>query len=329
MKQSNSEASTNDLLRFIYKNRKILFITGFIAGVVSIVISFLLPVLYESSAIVYPTATSTVSFNSDRNAKSGSMDFGDEEKAEHLIQILKSSPMRNRIIQKFNLAEVYDLDPKSDKFHYKLKQEYDSHINFNRTRYGSVNISVLDKDPELAAEIANKIVVLIDTVKSKLIQERTVPAFKINIRKLRQLNEEQENINDELDSLSRLGVVTDESRTELYKAYVNAKNPSDKEYFKNQIDVNLKYGSRYDALTYLRKQKIEKITDQESSYEQSESDATQVLPQKFVVEVASASDKKAKPKRVIIVIVFTFSAILLMLIILLIRDKIRAIKLTE
>ncbi len=329
MKRSTSEESTNDLLRFIYKNRKVLIITGFIAGVVSIVISLLLPVLYESNAIVYPTETSTVSFNSDRNAKSGSMDFGDEEKAEHLIQILKSSPMRNKIINKFKLAEVYDIDPEGEKFHYKLKQAYDSHINFNRTRYGSVNISVLDKDPELAAKIANKIVVLIDTLKSKLIQDRTVPAFKINIRKLNQLYDEQEKINNELDSLSKLGVVTDESRTELYKAYVNAKKPSDKKYFKNQIEVNLKYGSRYDALSYLRKQKIDKIADQESSYEQAESDATQVLPQKFVVESASASDKKAKPKRAIIVIVFTFSALLLMFIILLIRDKIRAIKLTE
>lgn len=329
MEQNNSEESTNDLLRFTYKNRKALILTGVFAGVISIVISLFLPVLYESSALVYPTETSTVSFNSDRNAKAGTMDFGDEEKAEHLIQILQSSRLRSKIIKQFDLAEVYDIDPNHSKFHYKLKQEYDSHIHFERTRYGSVKISVLDKTPQLAADIANRIVGLIDTVKGTLIQERTVPAFKINVRKLKQLQDEMEGINNEMDSLSHMGVINSESRTELYKAYSNAKNQKEKDYFKRQIDANLKYGSRYDALFYLRKQKTDKIADQKTAYEQAESNASQIFPQKFVIEAASASDKKAKPKRAIVVIVFTIAAILLMFIILLIRDKVRAIKFAD
>lgn len=329
MKKSKSEKSSNDLLKFIYKNRRLLLLTGAIAGVISIVVSLFLPVLYESSAVVYPTATSTVSFNSDRNSRSGSMDFGDEEKAEHLIQILLSSPMKNRIIKQFDLAKVYDLDPEGPKFHYKLKKEYNSHINFNRTRYGSVSISVLDKDPQLAADIANKIVELIDTVTNNLIRERTVPAFKINIRKLKQLYKEQEKINSEMDSLSKLGVVTSKYRAELYSAYADAKKESDRTYFKKQIAVNLENGARYDALSYLRKQKIEKVSDQEESYEQAESNASQDFTQKFVVEFASPSDKKSKPKRAIIVLVSTFSVILLMFMILLIRDKMRDIKLTD
>jgi hypothetical protein len=35
---------------------------------------------------------------------------------------------------------------------------------------------VLDSDKELAAEIANKIVDLIDTVKNDMVKERTIPA---------------------------------------------------------------------------------------------------------------------------------------------------------
>ena len=82
MERNKFENNANELLVFIYKNRKTFFITGFIAGIVSIVISLFLPVLYESSAIVFPTATSTVSFNAQSNAKASSMDFGEEENAE-------------------------------------------------------------------------------------------------------------------------------------------------------------------------------------------------------------------------------------------------------
>lgn len=326
MEKKKSDQNTNELLVFTYKNRKTLFFTGLIAGVASIIISLLLPVLYESNAIVFPTATSTVSFNAQSNAKASSMDFGEEENAEQLIQILQSSPLRNRIIEKFDLAKVYDIDPKADGYYHKLGKAYEGHIHFERTRFGSINISVLDESPQLAADIANKIVQLIDTVKNDLIKERTIPAFEINRRKLEQLKSSQESLNREMDSLSQLGVINALSRSSLFAALNESKTAADKEFFKNQIEVNLKYGARYDALSDLREFRIEKMTDQEVSYEQAESDAIENFNHKFVVESAVASDKKAKPKRAIIVLVFTFASLILMFIALLIRDRVRQVK---
>lgn len=326
MEKKKSEHNTNELLVFTYKNRRILMFTGLIAGIISVVVSLLMPVLYQSDAIVFPAATSTVSFNALSNAKASSMDFGAEENAEQLIQILESSPLRNRIIKEFDLAKVYDIDADDKSYHYKLGQEYKSHIHFERTRFGSISISVLDQSPQLAADIANKIVQLIDTVKNDLIKERTVPALEINRRKLNQLQEAQERLNTEMDSLSQLGVVDAKSRSSLFAALNESKTSEDKAFFKNQIDVNLKYGSRYDALSDLREYRIEKLTDQEVSYEQAESDAVENFNHKFVVESAVASDKKAKPKRLIIVLVYTFAAVILMFIALLIRDRVRTMK---
>ncbi|HZH87362.1 MAG TPA: Wzz/FepE/Etk N-terminal domain-containing protein [Brumimicrobium sp.] len=326
MENKKSEHNTNELLVFTYKNRKILLLTGLIAGVISVVISLLLPVLYESNAIVFPTATSTVSFNPLSNAKASSMDFGEEENAEQLIQILQSSPLRNKVIKEFDLAKVYDIKPDDKSYYYKLGKAYNSHIRFERTRFGSINISVLDESPQLAADIANKIVQLIDTVKNELIKERTIPAFEINKRKLEQLKMAQESLNSEMDSLSQLGVIDAKSRSSLFAALNESKTSEDKAFFKNQIDVNLKYGARYDALSDLREFRIEKMTDQEVSYEQAESDALENFNHKFVVESAVASDKKAKPKRLIIVLIFTFAALILMFIALLIRDRVRTIK---
>src|SRR5690554_7556242 len=100
-----------------------------------------------------------------------------------------------------------------------------------------------------------------------------------------------------MDSLSQLGVVDAQSRSSLFAALNEAKTAEDKAFFKNQIEVNLKYGARYDALSDLREFRIEKLTDQEVSYEQAESDAVENFNHKFVVEYAVASDKKAKPKR--------------------------------
>ncbi len=326
MEEKKSNKVSNELMVFLWKKRKVLFLTGLIAGIASIVISFMLPVLYESNAIVFPAATSTVSFSEQRNAKASSMDFGEEEHAEQLIQILKSSRIRNRVIEQFDLPKVYEIERDDENFHHKLGKAYENHINFERTRYGSIEISVLDKSPQLAAEIANKIVNLIDTVKNELIKERTIPAYEVNKRKLEQLNTEQERLVTEMDSLSAMGVVNAEGRANLFSALNESKTKEDKEFFKDKIDVNLKYGARYDALADLREFRIEKLTEQEVAYEQAESDARENFNHKFVVEWAVASDKKAKPKRSIIVILITFSAVFFAVIILLIKQRLNEIK---
>lgn len=330
MKKPNADHNTNELLVFIYKNRKTLLLTGVIAGITSIVISFLLPVLYESSAIVFPTATRTVSFNPQSNARAGSMDFGEEEHAEQLIQVLESSPMRNRIIELFDLGTNYDLKPTDNNYHYKLKKKYEKHINFSRTRYGSISISVLDKDPELAANITNKIVELIDTLMNDLVKERTIPAFEINQRKLDKLKAEMAELNNELDSLSSLGVVRSTSRSVLIEVLNNHETPASmKDEIRKQIEINQKYGNRYDALIELREFRSKTLTEQEIAYEQALADATELLNHKFVVEYAYPSDKKAKPKKAIIVLISTISAVLLVFSALLIRSRIREIKLVE
>ncbi|TSJ39954.1 hypothetical protein FO442_16740 [Fluviicola chungangensis] len=310
----------------LWAKRKILIIVTSAGLVVSTVIAFLMTPLYRSTAIVFPAATSTVSFSEQRNAKASSMDFGEEEQAEQLIQILQSSKVRDKVVQQFDLMKHYEIEADDANKHYKLVKEYNSHILFVRTRYGSIQIDVLDRDPQLAADMANKIVDLIDTVKNEMVMERTVPAFEINKRKKEQLERDKEAVLNQLDSLAALGVVPLEGRANLFQAYVEAKNPEDKADFKRRIDINLEFGAVFDGLEYVRNEKIMKLADFALSYEQAESDANTQFNHKFIVERAVMADKKDKPKRLIIMILATFGTFVFMVFALLIQDKIREIR---
>lgn len=315
-----------NLLVTIWKKRKpLMIITG--AGlIVSTVIAFTMTPLFRSTAIVFPAATSTVSFSEQRNAKASSMDFGEEEQAEQLIQILQSSKVRDKVVERFDLMKHYEIEPSDPNKYYKLVNEYTSHILFVRTRFGSIQIDVLDRDPKLAADIANKIVELIDTVKNEMVMERTVPAYEINKRKKEQLEREKEAVLDQLDSLAALGVVPLEGRANLFAAYVDAKNPADKEDFKRRIDINLQYGAVFDGLEYVRNEKIMKLSDFALSYEQAESDANTQFNHKFVVEKAVVADKKDKPKRLFIMMMATFGTFVFALFALLLQDKLKELR---
>ena len=321
-----NEQKDVNLILFIWTKRKVLAIVTLSVAVISLIVSFTLTPLFLSTAIVFPTATSTVSFSEQSNAKASSMDFGVEEQAEQMIQILQSSRIRDIIVARYDLFKHYDIDMTDPNKYYKLGKEYGGHITFTRTRYGSIQIDVLDKDKELAAEIANKIVQLIDTVKNDMIKERTIPAFEINKRKKIMIEESVKAISNELDSLSALGVVTSEGRANLFAAFNQSNSAEDKAFFKNKIDVNLKYGAEYDGLTMLRDEKTVKLSDFEVSYEQAESDAYSDFNHKIIVENAVVADKKAKPKKAIVVIVATLSAFIFMIFFLLLQAKIRELK---
>lgn len=316
----------DNLLLFLWKNRKIIFIITGIAFVVAIVASLLMTPIYRSTAIVFPSATSTVSFSEARNAKAAAMDFGEEEQAEQLVQILSSSKIRDKIVQQFNLYKHYEIGENDANKHHKLVQAYNNNFFFVRTRYGSISIDVLDKDPKLAADMANKIVDLIDTVKNEMVRERTLPAFEINKRKKEMMEAERQNILAKLDSLAALGVVPLEGRANLFQAYIDAKSPQDKAEYKQAIDINMKFGSTFDGLEMLRNEKIMKLEDFMISYEQAESDANTAFNHKFVVEKAVVADKKDKPKRLIIVLLATMGAFVFSAFSLLVRDRIKDLR---
>ena len=320
------EKERQNLLLFIWRKRKILILITGIAGVVSTVVSLMMTPLYLSTAIVFPAATSTVSFSEQRNAKAAAMDFGEEEQAEQLVQILQSSRIRNKIVDQFDLMKHYDIDTNDANKHYLLMKEYEGHFAFIRTRYGSIQIDVLDPNPQLAADMANKIVDLIDTVKNNMVAERTWPAFEINTRKKNLLDQDLKLVLVKMDSLADLGVVSIEGRTNLFQAFVDAKNQEDRTFLRKQIDVNLKYGAKFDALEQIRDEKIVKLEKFLDSYEQAESDANSVFNHKFVVEQAVVADKKDQPKRLIIVLLSMIGTFVFMVFALLIADRIKELK---
>lgn len=325
-RNDNFESGKNDLFLFIWKKRKFIALVTFAVAVITTVLTFLMTPLFLSTAIVFPTATSTVSFSEQRNAKASSMDFGEEEQAEQMVQILSSSRIRDILVSRYDLMKHYGISPTDANKNYKLGLAYGEHITFTRTKYGSIQIDVLDKDRELAAEIANKIVDLIDTVKNQMVKDRTIPAFEINKRKKEIIETSLKVVNDKLDTLSEIGVVTSEARANLFQAFNDSKNPTDKAFFKNQLDVNIKHGAEFDGLVMLRDEKTTKLAEFEDSYEQAESDAYTDFNHKFVVERAVVADKKEKPKKAIIILVTTFMTFILIIFALLLQDRIKALR---
>ena len=325
-KMDSSQNQSYDLISFLWKNKMPLIIVGLISLLSSSVISFMIEEKFESTAALYPTKTSSVSISRNISEDQSISKFGEDEEAEQMLQILESSSVRIKVTEKFNLLEHYDIDLNSKFKNTKLKEEYLENINFKRNNNGAVLITVLDKNPDTAALIANEITSLFDNIKNDMIHERAREDFIIKKNKLKKITSQIQDLKDTLSKLSLLGVVSNDSYRALTEGFVNAKDLKIKKSFKEKMDMTEKYGSVLMSLQIKFQLFSERHHTLEISYEQALTNINSNISHKFIVEKAYPSEKKAYPIRWLIVIMSTFSSILFAIAVILTNNKIALLK---
>lgn len=331
--KENYNFQSIDLLAYMLKNRKILIIITAIAAVASAIVSLIITPKFESTLIFFPTQTTSVSkalISNNVFLNKDVLMFGDEEDAENMIQILYSDEIKNRLIAKYNLMDHYKINPNSKIKWTILDRKMKENINFTKTKYMSIEISVMDEDPVVAKNITEDIGNFIDSTMNKMKKEMAVEAFKIVEKEYFNLISDISLIEDSLKYISNLGIYDFASQSSsLNEAYIKAVTENKEELakkIKKQLQVLSDYGPKYLSLTKLLEQENERLSLLKAKYLEAKVDAENVLPHKFIVTNAYVPEVKAYPHRSIIVIVSTLSAFLMGLMVLLLIDYIKKLK---
>ncbi|MEQ9261673.1 MAG: Wzz/FepE/Etk N-terminal domain-containing protein [Owenweeksia sp.] len=326
---------SRNLIVYLYKWRIPLLGISILAAILAAIFSgsaFVDP-KYKSSVTVFPTTTNSLSkaLLPQQFASRGQdiLEFGAEEEAEQLLQILNSDEIRDRVIEKYNLAQHYGIDSSSKFLRTELYDTFDDNISFERTEFMSVEINVLDTDPDTAALIANDIVLLLDEAKNRIQKERAQQGLKIIEGEYEELKREVDRLEDSLTVLRYKGVHDYEGQSGVYSeqlAFEIASNGEDSWQARGiqvKLDTLAKYGGPYvsvrDELQYLRGQLVQIKT----KYDQAKVDVEQSLPASFKVNMAYPAEKKSYPTRWLIVVVAAMGAFVSTLIVILIRDTIK------
>jgi uncharacterized protein involved in exopolysaccharide biosynthesis len=311
---------SSNLILFLYKWRKPLIIISVAAAVSAVIFSlpFFIPPKYKSTVILFPTSTASVSKSllaKNAQTKQDLLEFGEEEQAEQLIQILNSDEIRTRVVQKYDLMNHYDIDTTSQYKYTNLFKEYESNISFKRTEFMSVKIDVYDTDPQLAADIANDIAALLDSTKNRMQKERAYKAMSIAEHEYFSMRDYVKLLEDSLNELRAMGINDYESQAERLTEYYAKSILEGKTGATKQLEEKLKilsqYGGAYVSIRDMLEYEKEQLSHLRAKYQEAKVDAEQTLPHKFVVNNAFKAEKKSYPVRWLIVVVTTISAFLL------------------
>lgn len=312
--EDNTHNESTNLLYFLFNNRKFLILVTTVGAIFSIVASLLIDNKYSAKVILYPSATNSVSkalLSDTYGGKADIMEFGEEEQAEQLLQILNSSDIRDSIIAKYNLMEHYEIPSDAKHPHTLLFEEYEDNFNYKRNEYMAVEIEVMDKDKELAAKMANDVAYYLDKYKGRIHKKRANQGFQIVSEQYNSLKSEIALMEDSLTVLMEKGVMDVQSQTEvLNRTYAEAliqKNFKAAGEIEEKLKVISKYGARHIALSEMLENQRKQLSVIKAKYEEAKVDAEAEITTFFQTDRAYVPEKKTYPVRWLIVAVSTFS----------------------
>lgn len=138
-----------EILRVLYSRRRHIMLVTLMAGVLAIGVTYLLKPKYRSVAYIYPANMVPFFMEQEYNAVSHT---------ELLLQFFNSYDVRNDVLKRFQLARHYDLDTTDPRFRTNFNLQFEENIKASQTRYESIELNVLDTDPDTAQRLAQGII---------------------------------------------------------------------------------------------------------------------------------------------------------------------------
>jgi uncharacterized protein involved in exopolysaccharide biosynthesis len=320
-KKTNYQFNTIEIVRLVLRHKWPIIIVTVVAAIASVIFSgpaFITP-KYESTVIFYPAKNNSVSGGILEDATARDVDaseFGEEENAEQALQILSSSQLRERIVQRFDLMNHYHIDPSGSMPYTKLGNKIKSNIKFSRTEFLSIEISVLDEDPQMAANIANGISQIYDSVRTEIQRQVAQKAYEI-------IENEYLTKIKEVDTLQQLINVMSSGRGIDASVLSGGKNEGTGQMMDRQQRLSK---SGVDVGTLIRlseslSQQVEQMNHLKEKFRKAKADMEEYIPHKFEISPAFAAEQKAYPRRSIIVFLAVFGAFFLSILIIILIER--------
>ena len=198
-----------DFLIILVKYKKTIIINVLVVTLAAIIVSLIIPKKYTSVASFIPPKKQGGMFGSisgfsstikDLSKTLGGIGNVSDESYNYLV-ILKSRTATEKVIKKFNLREVYDID-KERPFEYVMDELKDN-TEFQVEDEGNITVSVNDKSPKRAAEMANYYVQILNEISTKLSVTEARNNREFIEKRFIQLQTDIANIEDSLEHFSR------------------------------------------------------------------------------------------------------------------------------
>lgn len=335
----------------LVRARRFVLLNCLVAGIASIIIVLLLPNWYAGVTTVLPPKDAGLSlgpltaFLRDFAPLRGSAPSSD---AYSYLSILESRNAKEDVIRTFGLMELYEVDQME-----KAIREFENNVDIELEEKGHIVITVYDRNPQRAADLANYYVTTLNRINVELglqrtrvyreFLEKTIAGVKDTLRRSEEafrdlqketgmmvMPENQESMRSVAELYSEKAFR--ELEVEMLETLFGADHPeirlkrAELESLSSRIreipEVSLEHVRLYRNIQ-IQSRILELLLP---LYEQAKLDERKALPSVVVLDRAVPPEKKAKPKRTLLVLSAVFSVSVLSLAVFGFRERIEELR---
>lgn len=311
MDTNRQEFDSSNVFFFFIRWWKHLAIICFIAAVAGAIFSaprFIKP-KFESTTTMFPGTAASLS-RSVILAWKDFNEFGELEEAERLLQVLESSTVRDRVIERFDLENHYEIKPDAKYRLTQLRERYNNNFKFRRTRYGAIEVRVRDHDPHMAADMANYVTALVDTVMNEMRRNHLKLAYDVAKNEYEGIMEHAREYHDTLQLIMQKGVINVESQVMMIMRQmardISESNWRGVDLLEDQLKNVGDLGSSHIYQTSYVRMIVNDIMVLQRRYMEAKADFENYIPFKFDIDEAYVAEKKVFPVRWLIVFLAAF-----------------------
>lgn len=301
------------IFKALWKWKTHISITVLIAIILSSIISsslFIKP-KYKSTGKAYPVNTQI---------------YSEESESEQMLEDIRSTDNKFRLIDAFHLDKVYKISKSDPLYKTYILAEFDKNISFKKTEFETIEIKVLDENPQRASDMVDSLIIYFDQLLQHQFAIKYFEVAYIAKRDLENKKFEIDSIQTLLTEISRKYNLLDynhqvEAATVgLMDAAALKGDPKPaKELLENLKEKGLEFNRLQKQLNF-----YENYSDSlKIQYDMAISSATKKITYSIVVERPFPADKKSYPVRWLIVLLSTLAAFTASVVTVLMIDYIR------
>lgn len=290
----SNELSFSVIIEIIKKRLGIIAILVIVAAVASAIFSgptFIKP-QFKSRAVIYPSNLSP---------------YGEESETEQMLQLLYATDIKDSLISKFNLYQRYHIARNSESHRFYMNETIKERVSFSATRYESVEIEVMDENPDTAKLMVDEIMHQLNVKARNIQREKYAEVVDINWNEMEKQRIRVDSIEKRLQFLrDEYGILdymvqTEEALKGYMKMLANNTNTTNRKKAEDILNNLIKKGGEYKKLNRLADLTRDTYYSLKRQYEEALKEYTKELTYTNVVVKPEVADKKSYPVRWVIV----------------------------
>lgn len=312
------------LVTLLWKWKWHLLTTVVVAAILAAIFSgpFFITPKYKSRAVIYPSNISP---------------YSEESETEQLLQWLHSRDIKDSMIARFDLSKHYKIDTGYKHYYSTILWKYDQNVSISKTQYESVEIEVLDKDPEQARSMVNELIALVNNKIRRMQKSKFLEVKSISRKMLMRKEQEIDTIRQEIRKLGEdYGIFDVEGQSqEVTEGFLKtvdgngaARNINMEGVAKLKRNLESKGGEFMMYKAYIENL-MARYSDVKEDYEEAYKNVEKHFTFTNAVTKPYIADKKAYPVRWLIVFYTVAAALALAVVVIAIIEKSKKIKLQQ